>query len=172
MIFQKNTLWSAQLGAVAMVGILVMLSHSRLMVYLMLLLGVPNETTYPYMAANYNGIATPTTSGICSTNQKNALPTATPVYLHGNTSTQIKTLLVDSPVAVGIYADAGFQAYSSGTYGCSTATTEDQLDHAILIVGYNAQGDYIIKNSWSTSWGDQGFGIVNASAGRDCGITF
>jgi len=116
--------------------------------------GVPNETTYPYMGTYYNGTATPTSSGICSTNQKVALPIATAQYDHNNTSTYVKTLLVNSPIAVGIYAEDAFTHYKSGTYGCASVTTESQLDHAVLIVGYNEQGDYIIKNSWSTSWGD------------------
>jgi len=32
-----------------------------------------------------------------------------------------------------------------------------------------AAGDYIIKNSWGTSWGDQGYATISQTA--DCGIT-
>lgn len=31
--------------------------------------------------------------------------------------------------------------------------------HAMLVVGYNANG-FIIENSWGSAWGDQGYGII------------
>lgn len=36
-------------------------------------------------------------------------------------------------------------------------------------MGFTLDGDYIIKNSWGTSWGESGFGTVLAS--RDCGLS-
>ena len=33
--------------------------------------------------------------------------------------------------------------------------------HAIAIVGYTSQGRFIVRNSWGTGWGDQGFGYVS-----------
>lgn len=35
--------------------------------------------------------------------------------------------------------------------------------HAVAIVGYMASGRFIVRNSWGTSWGDQGFGYVTAA---------
>lgn len=32
--------------------------------------------------------------------------------------------------------------------------------HAICVVGYRADGRFIVRNSWSTAWGDKGFGYV------------
>jgi C1A family cysteine protease len=32
--------------------------------------------------------------------------------------------------------------------------------HAVCIVGYRADGRFIIRNSWSTTWGDKGFGYA------------
>jgi C1A family cysteine protease len=32
--------------------------------------------------------------------------------------------------------------------------------HAICVVGYRADGRFIVRNSWGTGWGDQGFGYV------------
>jgi Papain family cysteine protease len=34
------------------------------------------------------------------------------------------------------------------------------MGHAITIAGYNEKG-FIIKNSWGTSWGDKGYGIIS-----------
>src|SRR5206468_11164307 len=37
--------------------------------------------------------------------------------------------------------------------------------HALLVVGYDEPGRYwIVKNSWGTGWGDQGFGKVSYDA--------
>ena len=33
--------------------------------------------------------------------------------------------------------------------------------HAICIVGYRADGRFIVRNSWGTSWGDNGFGYLH-----------
>ena len=30
--------------------------------------------------------------------------------------------------------------------------------HAVALVGYRADGRFIVRNSWGTSWGDHGFG--------------
>jgi aminopeptidase C len=37
------------------------------------------------------------------------------------------------------------------------------------LVGMDANGDYVVKNSWGTTWGDGGF--VTISAASDCGLT-
>jgi len=64
------------------------------------------------------------------------------------------------PTSVLIEADQDvFQLYTSGVI---TAAEDcgDSLDHAVLAVGYNTiqgQQAFIIKNSWGTSWGDDGY---------------
>ncbi|KAF8383160.1 hypothetical protein PRIPAC_72302 [Pristionchus pacificus] len=78
------------------------------------------------------------------------------------------------PIAVAIDASHNsFAYYASGVYyepSCSSTA----LDHAILIVGYGsdpAYGDYwLIKNSWGTSWGDNGYGMMARNRGNNCGI--
>jgi C1A family cysteine protease len=71
------------------------------------------------------------------------------------TSDDLKALLVDSPVGALILADSGFMSYSSGVYsGCPPfATSHANINHAVMIVGYDSNGNWIIKNSWGTGWG-------------------
>jgi cathepsin L len=72
------------------------------------------------------------------------------------TADDLKALLVDSPVGALINADSGFMSYSTGVYsGCpaSFATSYAAINHAVVIVGYDSNGNWIIKNSWGTGWG-------------------
>jgi len=79
-------------------------------------------------------------------------------------------------VSVGVEADQySFQYYSSGIL---TGTCGTNIDHGVLVVGYGASGtqDYWkVKNSWGTSWGEEGYIYIcrscdkNGSEG-ECGI--
>ena len=75
------------------------------------------------------------------------------------------------PTSVAIEADkAVFQQYTSGILNSTACGT--QLDHGVLAVGYgseNGQNYYIVKNSWNTTWGDQGY-IRIANNGDGAGI--
>lgn len=72
-------------------------------------------------------------------------------------------------MAVAVNADA-IQGYESGIFNglCST-----EVNHAVLVVGYgtdSTDGDYwIIKNSWDTTWGEQGYYRMAMGKGL-CGI--
>lgn len=39
-----------------------------------------------------------------------------------------------------------------------------------MIVGYDSSGNYLIKNSWGTSWGSSGFGWVSGANSENCGL--
>ena len=71
----------------------------------------------------------------------------------------MKGALVQQPLAVSIEADKlVFQTYQSGILDSTKCGTS--LDHAVLAVGYgseNGQEYWLVKNSWNTTWGDQGF---------------
>ena len=84
----------------------------------------------------------------------------------------MKELLVTyGPVGVPMYVNDSFSAYKSGVYSScpDKATAEANLNHAVVVIGFDENGNYIIKNSWGTGWGMNGFGVV--SKDPDCGIS-
>jgi len=78
---------------------------------------------------------------------------------------ELKKMLNDRPVAVAVDASP-FQFYSSGILDCRSFHS---LNHAVFAVGYNDGSDWIIKNSWGKSWGEQGYVRVGMG-GNPCGV--
>lgn len=84
----------------------------------------------------------------------------------------MKESIVSGPIGVTMYAPDDFSNYKSGVYtGCGTDfdISYRGTNHAVIIVGYDADGNYIIKNSWGTKWGTNGFGVVSKNA--DCAMS-
>lgn len=70
------------------------------------------------------------------------------------------------PITVGVYASHSRfrQAGKTGVIHCPAG----RIDHAVLLVGYT-RTHWIVKNSWGTSWGDNGYGYIPKS--NDCGLS-
>ncbi len=134
--------------------------------------GVPFESCYPYRADDSP------CGNVCSGGQsfEQAHTIRDWMYASDGKSvadlTILKSLLVTTgpmPVAFHLYND--FFYYESGVY--TYATGEYEGDHAVLLVGYDdANQCFIVKNSWDTNWGEQGYFRIDYSMVTDSKVKF
>ncbi|XP_044065451.1 cathepsin K isoform X2 [Siniperca chuatsi] len=92
----------------------------------------------------------------------------------GNEHALAVALFKVGPVSVGIDATlSSFQFYSKGVY-YDRNCNKDDINHAVLAVGYgvNTKGKkyWIVKNSWGESWGRNGYILMARNRGNLCGI--
>ena len=102
-----------------------------------------------------------------------AVTVSTYANVTADSPSQMKAALVQQPLAVGIEADKmAFQTYTSGVLSGSACGTN--LDHAVLVVGdgtEDGQDYWLVKNSWNTTWGDQGYiKLAKDSSTGTCGV--
>nr|XP_006115573.1 digestive cysteine proteinase 1-like [Pelodiscus sinensis] len=93
----------------------------------------------------------------------------------GNVTALKAALYKHGPMAVNIDASPkSFAFYANGVYyEPSCGNKSNELDHAVLAVGYGVlQGEsyWLIKNSWSTYWGNDGY-ILMSMRDNNCGVT-
>ena len=77
----------------------------------------------------------------------------------------IKTAIMTYGVIdVAVYVGSAFQAYSGGIYEDTNTTCSGSpcdytaTNHAVALVGWNdADGAWILRNSWGPSWGENGY---------------
>ena len=76
------------------------------------------------------------------------------------TNNEIKTALVTyGPVVSTLNIDACLIMYGAGVFDEQIAT--DGPYHMVLIVGWDDERSaWLVKNSWGTEWGDQGYGWI------------
>lgn len=58
-----------------------------------------------------------------------------------------------SPVSVAVKVDNTFQSYRSGVID---SKCHGFTNHAVIAVGYDADS-FIIRNSWGSDWGEEGY---------------
>ena len=116
--------------------------------------GLCTESGYPYVSG------TTKTASDCKTDctiVENSLITSF-VDVPTSSDTDMMAALQVNPISVAIQADQkDFQLYKSGVFDGDCGT---KLDHGVLLVGYGTKDGsdyYRIKNSWGTTWGDDGY---------------
>ena len=126
--------------------------------------GLTTEAGYPYTATGPNtcNVQTPlasTITGFCD--------------VTSGSETALMNAVAQQPVSVAIEADQScFQFYSGGVMSDPSCGT--QLDHGVLAVGFgvsNGQKYWNVKNSWGTSWGQNGYiWLGRQVAGQPTGV--
>jgi len=128
--------------------------------------GIEKEANYPYTATGPNQ---------CQYNAayKGATIRSYVDVNSGDENALMNAVGTQGPVSVAIDAShESFQLYTSGVYN-EPACSSQQLDHGVLAVGYNSQSGspyWIVKNSWGTGWGINGYIWMTRNSNNQCGI--
>jgi hypothetical protein len=77
-------------------------------------------------------------------------------------SSMKQAIMTYGPIGVGIRVNSAFQSYNGGLF--NTHSSGD-INHAVTLVGWDDQyywggnyyGVWILRNSWGTNWGDDGY---------------
>ncbi|KAK7800069.1 hypothetical protein U0070_027606 [Myodes glareolus] len=130
--------------------------------------GLDSEESYPYEAKD----------GPCKYRPEFAVANDTGyVDIPQLEKALMKAVATVGPIAVAMDAShSSFQFYHSGIYYEPECSSKD-LDHGVLVVGYGFEGTdssknkyWIVKNSWGTKWGMDGFVHIAKDRNNHCGL--
>ena len=113
--------------------------------------GIMAESAYPYAGFQ----------GQCRYTQGAFTISGYADVARGDTN-QLAAAVNNQPVSVAVDA-TNWQMYAGGVF----TDCGENLDHAVLLVGYTSQY-WIIKNSWGTQWGYGGY--IYLGGGNTCGL--
>jgi len=131
--------------------------------------GTYYETCFPYTATNNN------CNNACANWRTNAFKITEYEYVSRDV-TAMKQALQNGPFQVSFYVYGDFDYYGGGVY--EYAWGQNLGGHAVLLVGYvDTAGQYgggyfIVKNSWGTSWGENGYFRIGYSQVSNNNVQF
>jgi len=126
--------------------------------------GIDSEDSYPYEGFD----------STCRYKKSNSVATVKNWTMVSSDEGQMATYLYNhGPISIAADAQE-WQFYVGGVFYIPCGTS---LDHGILIVGYGVETDifdqtmpyWIVKNSWSSDWGDSGYIYIERGVG-ECGV--
>jgi C1A family cysteine protease len=95
-------------------------------------------------------------------------------YVEQNNNEQLLQAVNLGPVSVAIKSSSPvFMYYKSGIITSNCGQSNDSVDHAVLIVGAGIQNGipyWIVKNSWGTKWGQNGYAYIKRDSGINSGV--
>ncbi|XP_028827517.1 cathepsin L1-like [Denticeps clupeoides] len=128
--------------------------------------GLDTEDAYPYYGQE---------EGNCNYDPSGVGATCTGYVdvAEGDENALQQAVATVGPVSVAIDVNHdSFMSYQSGIYDEPACSSTD-LDHAVLVVGYGTEDNqdfWLVKNSWGTEWGDQGYIKMSRNKNNQCGI--
>jgi len=129
--------------------------------------GIDTESSYPYTGEG----------GTCHYSASNLGATATGwnQTATGDEDALKVAVATIGPIGVAISVDDAFANYASGVFVDNSCPNDpNDLDHAVLVVGYgtstNGTDYWIVKNSWGATWGNQGYILMARNHNNMCGI--
>jgi cathepsin L len=131
--------------------------------------GIDSEESYPYVSGR-----TEKPDAYCEYRSSRVAAKVTGYVDVPRSEEKLKeALALHGPISVAIDAHLhAFQAYKSGVFS-SPNCNEQHLDHGVLLVGYgteNGKDYWLVKNSWSSDWGDNGYVKIERNNGNMCGV--
>lgn len=131
-------------------------------------LGIQGESTYPYVPRDSK----------CKFNKSAVLTTVAKSIniTEGDEEAQIDAVAEHGPVSMAYQVVSDFRFYKSGVYSSNVCKKgSHDVNHAVLIVGYDTTTTkygkpfYIVKNSWSQSFGMDGYFLIELGKNM-CGL--
>ena len=118
--------------------------------------GIANTNIYPYTGR----------AGTCKdTKITTAKYLKTTLLARGSSTSTALSWLASGSISIAIDATT-WQNYKSGVLKCTQSTLD--INHAVILVGVQADGTWKIRNSWGTRWGLSGYILVSST--KDCGV--
>jgi len=130
--------------------------------------GLQTEHTYPYQAKD----------GKCTFEAikvEAIVPYGSANITSGDEDSLLQALITHGPVSIAFEVTSDFGNYQGGVYVGSTCHKDTQhVNHAVLAVGFGHDAknniDYwIVKNSWSNQWGEEGYFRIQRGTNM-CGL--
>ncbi|XP_075246877.1 cathepsin L-like isoform X2 [Convolutriloba macropyga] len=127
--------------------------------------GIDTEASYPYEEQD----------GDCRFDSDSVGATATGFVTipKADEDTLKEALAYVGPISVAVDSShESFQFYEGGVYD-EPMCNSIEVDHAVLLVGYGTEDGleyWLVKNSWGTSWGEQGYIKMARNQNNQCGI--
>ena len=126
--------------------------------------GIQSEEYYPYTGGG----------GRCDAGMIKAVAANTVTYTNipRGDEEALRQAVAKGPVSAAIDASDNFEKYSGGVLD-DESCDEDDLNYAVLIVGYGTEDgeDYwLVKNSRGPEWGEAGYIRMSRNKDNQCGI--
>lgn len=121
-------------------------------------MGLPSEAQVPYTASNLECSSHPTSGYTAQASGRLSMSNEVP-----SVATLKQALCTFGPMATSMDVGKAFQLYTEGVYDYDGPGG----GHAVTLVGWSdSRGAWLIKNSWGTKWGMEGYAWVKFGVSR------